>query len=177
MRRPYPALAVVVLALALAACDRNTSHGSGLQVLSPGQLPTGSPAGATGNVDRGAATVMVTGDVDVSSSIDQLQGPAVYSAAPGGMALEWNDVQHGPDALALSGPTFKGSLSTSAELRLQITVGSPVGTLTFDSQAGECRITVAKSDAHTFDGSFTCSALKDMGGHTVDANGTFAASG
>ncbi len=177
MRWFTPAAAALAIALVLAACARGAPNGNGLEVLSPGQLPTGSPGGATGNLESGTAMIDLTGDVVVNSSIDRLGAPAVYDAPPGGMALQWTDVQHGPDALAISGPTFVGERPTSAGLRLQLTVRSPVGTLAFVSRAGECRITVTKARPHTFAGTFICRGLSDDSGHTVDAAGTFTASG
>jgi hypothetical protein len=137
--------------------------------------PSGSP-GPESPLEVGVASVTLSGDLTLSIALSSIETPAVWAPPPAPMDITWSDgaVQQ----LHLSGTAFVSLAPTSADRALSFTVQSPEGPIEFSSTAGECRITITPALADNLGGVFSCTLLTDVGGTvTVDARGTFSASG
>jgi len=168
---------IAALSVTGAACGGEGEPGGtptgGGQTLSPGELPTSSPGGATGTVSEGKASVQVAGDLEAEFT-SELAAPAIYSPPPGAFVLRWVE---GSNGVGITGPTFTGSRPTSAGLALTISLDSGSGTAFFTSVGDECTITIDAAEATSIAGSFACSGLTSSDGMaTVDASGRFSAS-
>jgi hypothetical protein len=137
--------------------------------------PTGSP-GPESALEVGVASVTLSGDLTLSIALSSIETPAVWAPPPAPMDITWSGgtVQQ----LHLSGTSFVSLAPTSADKALSFTVQSPDGPIEFSSTAGECSITITPALADNMGGVFGCTLLTDVGGTvTVDARGTFSASG
>lgn len=137
--------------------------------------PSGSP-GPESPLTVGVATVALSGDVTMSIGLSSIETPAVWAPPPAPMDITWSGgaVQQ----LHLSGTSFVSLAPTSADQALSFTVQSPDGPIEFSSTAGECSVTITPALADNMGGVFSCTLLTDVGGTvTVDARGTFTASG
>lgn len=177
--------AAVTLALAGAACDGDETPGpesprpsSGPQSLAPGQLPTSSPGAATGTVTSGSATVELGGDLDGTVRLTMLAPPALYSPPPGSTAVVWTD---GERSMGITGMSFEGDRDTSDTLSLRLEVRDGAKAVVLTSSARECTITVDTAAVGSLAGTFDCADLSGGAaaddGLSVDATGTFTASG
>jgi hypothetical protein len=152
----------------------SATGGPGTVSTSGGPVPTTSP-GITGSVDVGNATITVSGALQTSQPTLPLASPAIYSPPPGTFTLAWSTAAVG---VALGGTSFIGTRPTSATLRLTFFVHSVSSTATFAPGDGGCDVTVTAAAANAFDGTFSCTGVTDVNGTlTVDAQGTFSASG
>jgi hypothetical protein len=174
-----------MIALGLASCggtqagtpQGGTPQGSTpIPAASSSSAPPSGPAGATGVLRNGRASVTLTGDLDATIELSSLAGLVAYAPAPGGFAIGWSDPQGG-SLLTISGQTFTGERATSDALTLSLDTDVD-GAAAFASAAGECTIEVATAEASSFAGSFSCTGLASVDGQaSVDAEGTFEASG
>lgn len=185
MRTRILLVSVLSLALLGTACSDDEPVASptavppsALQSLAPGQLPTASPGEATGTVTSGTASIQLGGDLTGTVQLLMLGPPALYSPPPGSTALTWTD---GVQTMAITGDSFTGELPTSDTLSLALTVRNGAELLVLGSSGGECTVTVDTALERAFAGTFTCTdlvgATADGDGLSVDATGTFTASG
>ena len=133
----------------------------------PGASPTTGPGAGVPTVP-GPATLDVTGDFTATFA---LTGTApVGKPADGLIVATWAD--GAGSSVALTG-RVGGTRTTTADLRLEITVmrnGAPV---TFTSQSGECTIGMAEK-MFNITGSFVCPKITSDGGRfTVKLSGTY----
>jgi hypothetical protein len=92
------------------------------------------------------------------------------------MDITW--VGTGAQQLRLSGLSFVSLSETSEEKVLSFTVTGPDGPVTFSSTVGECNVTITPALPDNMGGVFICTSLADVeGATTVDARGTFSATG
>lgn len=142
---------------------------------SGGTIPSTSPGSATGNLSAGSVTFTMTGDVQVHATLSKMVA-TIYGPPPSGMALVWGSSQtNDPTTVGLGGLSFVGTQATSATLTLTFVAGSTLDT--FQSSAGECRITIGTAEPTHVAGSFTCTGLEGTGGKTVNVTGSFDATG
>lgn len=137
--------------------------------------PSGSP-GPESPLVVGGATVTLSGDVTMTIGLSSIETPAVWAPPPAPMDIIWSGgaVQQ----LRLSGTSFVSLAPTSADMALSFAVQGPDGPIEFSSTAGECSVTITPALADNMGGVFSCTFLTDVGGTvTVDARGTFTASG
>lgn len=176
---------LVSLALLGGACSGNeptasptASVSSGLQQVSPGQLPTASPGEATGTVTSGTATIQLSRDLTGTVQLLMLGTPALYSPPPGATAVAWTD---GLQSMTIAGDSFTGPLPTSDSLSINLSVRDGTEVVELVSTAGECSITITTAVDRSLAGTFACAnlvgTLASGDARTVDATGTFAASG
>jgi len=157
------------------ASPTSATGGTGTVSTSGGPVPTTSP-GITGSVNVGNASITVSGALQTSQSTMALASPAIYSPPPGTFTLAW--MTGTAAGFALGGTSFVGTQPTSTTLRLTFFVHSISSTATFASDDGGCDVTVTAAAANAFDGTFSCAGVTDVNGTlTVDAQGTFSASG
>jgi hypothetical protein len=176
-----------LLTLLMAACTATgIGHGPSDTVSPPppdgasptptvSPTPSGSP-GPESPLVVGVATVALSGDVTMSIGLPSIESPAVWAPPPAPMDITWSGgtVQQ----LHLSGTSFVSLAPTSADKALSFTVQGPDGPIEFSSTAGECSVTITPALADNMGGVFSCTLLTDVGGAvTVDARGTFTASG
>jgi hypothetical protein len=176
-----------LLTVLTAACTTNgIGHGPSDTVSPPptnGDSPTPTvsptPSGSPGPESPlvvGAATVTLSGDVTMTIGLSSIETPAVWAPPPAPMDITWSGgaVQQ----LHLAGTSFVSLSPTSADKTLSFTVQGPDGPIEFSSTAGECSVTITPALADNMGGVFSCTRLTDVGGAvTVDARGTFTASG
>ncbi len=136
-----------------------------------GALPTGPPLG-TITLTSGTAEVTVSGDIEASGNFEGISTPAIYQPLPGAVAVTWAD-----RGLAIIGSLHLGAQATIGDLSLSLSVPGDAGTVALSSSGGECTVTVDAADERSFSGSFDCGELTAGEGLTVDAAGTFQASG
>jgi hypothetical protein len=80
--------------------------------------------------------------------------------------------------LRLSGLSFVSLAETGVDRTLSFTVTGSDGPVAFSSTGGECSVTITPAFPDNMAGVFTCTLLTDVEGvTTVDARGTFSASG
>jgi hypothetical protein len=83
--------------------------------------------------------------------------------------------------LTITGTSFTGPLPTSDALSLSLSVSNGAETVALVSTLGECTITVTAAIEASLAGSFSCvnlaGTLASGDALTVDATGTFAATG
>jgi hypothetical protein len=140
---------------------------------SPSPTVSGSPA-PEGPLSTGVATLVLSGDLIQTVTLSNLQS-GVWAPPPASMDLAWSG---GARELRLSGTSFVSLAETSAERVLSFSVPGPDGPLEFTSADGGCSITITPALPDNVGGVFACAAITDgQGGTTVDARGTFAASG
>lgn len=177
------ALLLITLALMMAACGSSRlvttpTDSASVAPQSPGQLPTSSPGGATGTVTAGNATIQLSQDLTGTVQLLMLGTPAVYSPPPGSTALTWTD---GLQSMTITGDSFTGPLPSSDTLSLNLSVRSGTEIVALVSTLGECTITVTTALERSFAGTFSCANLSGTlasgDAVTVDATGTFAATG
>ena len=176
-----------LLTVLMAACtSTGIGHGPSEEVSPPPQggvssTPTVSPtpsgsAGPESPLEVGVASVALSGDVTMTIGLSSIETPAVWAPPPAPMDITWSGgaVQQ----LRLSGTSFVSLEPTSADKALSFTVQSPDGPIEFSSTAGECSVTITPALADSMGGVFSCTLLTDVGDTvTVDARGTFSASG
>jgi hypothetical protein len=180
-------LPLVTIALVCAGCggDEPSPSPSPLPAISngpqpsgTGALPTTSPGEATGTVTSGNATIQLAGDLTGTLQLLILGPPAVYSPPPGAIALSWTD---GQQSLALTGDSFTGEQPTSDTLSISLTARNGAEFIALGSSDGECSVTVTAATDASITGTFACTNLPGTtaagGALSVDATGTFAASG
>jgi hypothetical protein len=139
----------------------------------PSPTATGSPA-AEGQLSTGVATLVLSGDLTQTVTLSNLES-AVWAPPPASMDLAWTG---GGRELRLSGTSFVSLAETSGEHVLSFSIPGPDGPLEFSSADGGCSITITPALPDNVGGVFACAAITDVqGGTTVDARGTFAASG
>ena len=150
--------------------------GAGTVINPSGSVPPTSSPGITGSVSRGAASVTLSGDLNQTVSLRSLTG-ALWAPPPSGMALMWTGSH--TQSLSIGGPSFTSLQPTSDARVLSFDVADPDGNLvTFRSSAGECQVTIDPALPDDMGGVFTCRRLRSSdGGSTVDAQGTFSATG
>jgi hypothetical protein len=175
-----------LLTVLAAACSASgIGHGPSPSISPPstgGESPTEtvSPSssvspGPESPLQAGAANLTLAGDLAMSVSFSSIQTPAVWAPPPAPMDITWTG---GQSELHLSGTSFVSLVDTSAESVLSFTVSGAEGPVAFSSSAGECRITITPALPDQMGGVFTCTLLTDLeGAVTVDARGTFSASG
>jgi hypothetical protein len=104
--------------------------------------------------------------------------PAVYSPPPGSTALTWTD---GLQSLTITGDSFTGPLPTSDTESLSLSVRDGTEVVVFVSTLSECTVTVTTALERSFAGTFSCANLSGTlasgDAVSVDATGTFAATG
>lgn len=182
MRRAW--VAVATFATIATACtvtgeiEPSISPPPPAGVRSPSASPTpgatGSPAPAS-PLSTGAATLALSGDVTQTVTLSNLATPAVWAPPPAPMDIAW---MGGGGELRLSGTSFVSLAVTSADHVLSFTLPGPDASLEFSSADGGCSITITPALPDNVGGVFVCDAITDAGGSTtVDARGTFAASG
>src|SRR3990172_1544535 len=172
---------LAVVGSALAACSKDEGPSAPLPTSAfpdeTGALPplTGPngvtsipPAGTTGSLSSGRATVTVSGDVRASKTMSNLVAGA-YAAPPGGMAVVWTAGGTDATTLGLGGLSFTGTQSTAATLSLTLTVQTNGEISSFVSTAGECSITIDLASASELSGTFMCSGLFGSAGEVVGA--------
>lgn len=143
---------------------------------SGGPIPTSSP-GITGSVNKGQATLAVSGGgISANATLTQLASPAVWAPPPAGVDLHWADAA-GSQSLTLSGTGFTGSAPTSSTFGVSFTVDTSKGSETFTSSAGECHVDLLQTAATNMGGTFSCTNLASPLGGTVIASGSFSATG
>jgi hypothetical protein len=148
--------------------------GVGSPSATPTPDATGSPAPAS-PLTAGVATLVLSGDVTQTVTLQTLETPAVWAPPPAPMDLAWTG---GGRELRLSGTSFVSLAETSDDHVLSFTLPGPDGPLEFSSADGGCSITITPALPDNVGGVFACGAITDAaGGTTVDARGTFAASG
>jgi hypothetical protein len=180
---------VVVAELALVTTDATacsaTGIGQGPTVSPPpddgspsvtvSPSPTGSP-GPASPLTAGGATVVLSGDLTETVALTSLRTPAVWAPPPAPMDVAW-ETDAGA-VLRLQGEAFVSLARTSQERVLSFRVGGPGDPLEFSSSAGECSVTITPALPDDIAGVFSCFQLTDAEGTvTVDARGTFAATG
>jgi hypothetical protein len=181
--RNRTAIAVTAAVLVAGSCGRDD----------PAALPdpaeTGTPVAIaespTPTVDAeaetgftlGAASVTVTGAVNLTESYPGLGLPALWVPPPGDFAMTW--IGPGDRILTLGGVSFTAQQPTSSERVLTFTIRSADGPLTFRSDDGGCLVTISPALPDAMGGSFLCSSIAGDAGDgttaTVTAQGTFAA--
>lgn len=182
MRRAW--VAVATFATIAAACTVTgevepsisppAPGGGGSPTTNPTPSASGSP-GPASPLSSGAATLVLAGDLTQTVTLPALQTPAVWAPPPAPMDLAWTG---GGRELRLSGTSFVSLADTSADLILAISLPGPDGPLEFTSADGGCSVTITPALPDNVGGVFACGALTDAGGTTtVDARGSFAASG
>jgi hypothetical protein len=137
--------------------------------------PTGSPE-PTGQLETGAATLSLSGDLTMDVPFASIATRPVWAPPPAPMDITWN----GPSTqeLRLSGDSFVSRATTSPDRALAFTVTGPDGPVVFSSTAGECAVTITPALPDNMGGVFICSLLRDVEGvTTVDARGDFSAIG
>lgn len=171
------------IALLVAACGRDD----------PGSLPEPVSAGAPVDIgdspaaavdpeaetgfSLGAAAATVTGAVNASETYPALGLPALWLPPPADFAMTWTGP--GERAMTLSGESFTAQQSTSPSRVLTFSIGSADGTVEFNSDAGECLVTISPALPDRMGGSFLCTAVSGVADDgstvTVAAQGSFAA--
>jgi hypothetical protein len=142
-----------------------------------GGLPTTSPAAGTGNLTEGEVTFTLSGDVRLTRTLDTLIS-AVYTQPPGGLAIVWAAGGLDATVVGIGGASFTGTRATAPTLTITITAQLPGGGLvSLLSIDGECSVTLDVAGANALSGSFACDDLVSSAGETVDATGTFEATG
>ena len=196
MRRKLAIMIVLPMALLAAACHSGepakspalgpatssatppagVTGGAGTIINPSGSVPPTSSPGITGSVHKGTASVTVSGDLNLTASFGSLE-VALWAPPPSGMALSWAGSH--AQSLSIGGPSFTSLQPTSDARVLSFVVASSDGTLvTFRSSAGECQVTIDPALPDDMGGVFTCRRLTSSGGgSTVDAQGTFSATG
>jgi phosphotransferase system HPr-like phosphotransfer protein len=171
-------LALVLLGAACGGDEPAASPTVGTQSSTPEPLPTSSPGGATGTVTAGNATIQLSHDLTGTVQLLMLGTPALYSPPPGSTALTWTD---GLQTMTITGTSFTGPLPTSDSLSLSLSVRGGTELVALVSTLGECTITVTTAQERSVAGSFTCAhlagTLASGDAVTVDASGTYAATG
>jgi hypothetical protein len=144
---------------------------------STGGLPTTSPAAGTGNLTEGKVTFTLSGDVRLTKTLGTLIS-AVYTPPPGGLAIVWAAGGLDATVVGIGGASFTGTRATAPTLTITITAQLPGGGLvSLLSIDGECTVTLDVAAADALSGSFACDDLVSSAGETVDAIGTFEATG
>ena len=145
---------------------------------SPSATPTPDATQSPGPASplaSGAATLILSGDLSQTVTLTNLETPAVWAPPPAPMDIAWTG---GGRGLRLSGTSFVSLAETSADHVLSFTLLGPDGPLEFSSADGGCSITITPALPDNIGGVFACGAMTDAAGATtVDARGTFAASG
>jgi hypothetical protein len=142
-----------------------------------GGLPTTSPAAGTGNLTEGEVTFALSGDVRLTKTLGTLIS-AVYTPPPGGLAIVWAAGGLDATVVGIGGASFTGTRATAPTLTITITAQLPGGGLvSLLSIDGECTVTLDVAAADALSGSFACDDLVSSAGETVDAIGTFEATG
>jgi hypothetical protein len=127
-------------------------------------------------LSAGAATLTLSGDLTLTVSLTSIETPAVWAPPPAPMDITW--VGDNDEQLRLSGMSFVSLAETSADRALAFTVVGPDGPVGFTSTGGECSVTITPALPDNMGGIFGCTLLTDVEGvATVDARGTFSASG
>jgi hypothetical protein len=181
-----PTLGAILTVLTAACSATGIGHGPSDTIsppppgsVSPTPTVTPTPSGSPGPespLEVGVANLTVSGGLSMSVSLSSIETPAVWAPPPAPMDITW--FGGGVQQLHLSGTSFVSLAPTSADKSLSFTVQSPDGPIEFTSSAGECRITITPALVDNMAGVFTCTLLTDVGGAvTVDARGTFSATG
>jgi hypothetical protein len=145
----------------------------GSPTATPSPTVSGPPAPES-PLSTGIATLVLSGDLTQTVTLPNL-ATAVWAPPPAAMDLVWNG---GGRELRLSGMSFVSLAETSAEHALSFTIPGPDGPLEFSSTDGGCSVTITPALPDNVGGVFACAAITDAGGGTtVDARGTFSASG
>ncbi|MDP9297905.1 MAG: hypothetical protein M3O98_04465 [Actinomycetota bacterium] len=195
MRRTLVITIGLPLALLAAGCGRGGSSspspssqtssssppagvtgGAGTIINPSGSVPPTSSPGITGSVTRGTAGITITGRLNETVTLGELTG-AVWAPPPSGIALTWTGAKH--QSLSIGGPSFTSQQPTSDARVLSFGVLDSDGRLLqFRSAAGECLVTINPALPADMGGVFTCRNLTSSdGAATVDAQGTFSATG
>ena len=184
MRRATMIVAVTVVLLA-TACGRDEppSLPDPLQTGTPVEIvdsPTATvdPEAETG-LTSGSAAVTISGALTISETYPNLGLPAAWVPPPGSFAMTWRGAER---ELSLGGVSFTAQQPTSPERVLSFTVRGPDGPVTFQSDAGECLVTISPALLDRMGGTFLCTSITgDIGDAgdgatvTVTAQGTFTA--
>jgi hypothetical protein len=173
-----------ILAAATAACTATgTGHGVSISPPAPDASPIPPPSASPsvspspdGPLETGGASIAISGDLTLQVSFPILTEPDVWGPPPAPMDLTWNEPVG--QSLSLSGTSFVSRAATNEEHVLAFVVDGPGGRIEFTSSTGECSVTITPALPDNMGGVFTCTALTDAtGGFTVDARGTFSATG
>jgi hypothetical protein len=150
--------------------------GAGTIINPSGSVPPTSSPGITDSVTRGTAGIAITGRLNVTVTLGELTG-AVWAPPPSGIALTWTGAKG--QSLSIGGPSFTSQQPTSDARVLSFDVLDSDGRLLqFRSAAGECLVTINPALPDDMGGVFTCRNLTSSdGAATVDAQGTFSATG
>jgi hypothetical protein len=141
------------------------------------ELPTTSPEPGTGDLTEGEVTFTLSGDVRLTKTLRTLIS-AVYAPPPGGLAIVWAAGGLDATVVGIGGASFTGTRSTDPTLTITLTAQLPDGGLvSLLSIDGECSVTLDVAEAEALSGSFACDELVGSAGETVDATGTFEATG
>ena len=136
---------------------------------------SGSP-GPESPLGDGVATLTLSGGLTLTATFSSIATPAVWAPPPAPMDITW--VGTGAQQVRLSGLSFVSLSETSEEKVLSFTVTGPEGPVAFSSTGGECNLTITPALPDNMGGVFTCTSLADVeGATTVDARGTFSATG
>jgi hypothetical protein len=180
--RNATAVGVLILSLVVASCGRDEPStlpdpvvtGTPVELADP-STPAVEPDAASGFA-AGQAAVAISGAVNASESYPSLGLPALWQLPPGEFQMTWR----GPDReLSLGGVSFTAQQPTSPERVLTFVVRAPEGPIAFDSDAGECLVTISPALPDRIGGSFLCSAVTGTASDgtlvTAAARGSFAA--
>jgi hypothetical protein len=186
MRGTWPRTRTLGALLALLAGCTSTGIGHGPSISPPAPAaispsPTLSPSataspGPESPLRVGVATVTLSGDLTLLVNLSSIETPAVWAPPPAPMDITW--LGGTDELLHLSGTSFVSLTETSPDRTLAFTIAGPDGPVEFSSTAGECSVTVTPALPDNMGGVFSCTLLTDVEGvTTVDARGTFSASG
>lgn len=182
--RGAAAVGAVLAALAGGCTATGTGHGASPSPEAPATPATTETSSPTvtaspapdGPLETGAASVTLSGDLSTQVGLPTLTQPDVWSPPPGSMDLTWDEP--GGQSLTLSGTAFASRSTTSSDRILGFVVDGPGGPVGFSSSRGECSVTITPALPDNMGGVFSCASLTDASGaFTVEARGTFAATG
>jgi hypothetical protein len=177
-------LGALLAVLAAGCTTAGIGHGPSVSPpppdgISPTPTATTSPSGSPGPespLRDGVATLSLTGELTLNVTFSSIATPAVWAPPPAPMDITW--VGTGAEQLRLSGQSFVSLAETSADNVLSFTVTGPDGPVAFSSTGGECSMTITPALPDNVGGVFICTSLADVeGATTVDARGTFSATG
>jgi hypothetical protein len=187
MRGTWPrmrTLGALLVVLGTGCGATGVGHGPSVSPAPPDGLsptPTTTPSvsvspGPESPLRDGIATLTLTGELTMSVIFSSIATPAVWAPPPAPMDITW--VGTAAQQLRLSGQSFVSLAQTAEDKALSFTVTGPDGPVAFSSTGGECNVTITPALPDNLGGVFICTSLVDVEGTTtVDARGTFSASG
>lgn len=180
--RGWGPAAALALALLVAACGKGSdiAHAPSLE----GPSTQTSPAPVPGTripLSTGTAKMHVSGGITGTYTLGTMIPASFVAPSEGAVTLGWQDDDL--NGISLLGDVQEGRIRTSASTTLDITAGcgGQTGCHHFRSERGECSVAITGLEPDgTIGGRFTCTDVEGIGdeaGTTIDAGGTFSASG